>query len=56
MMDKILREMEREAENPPLHPVRRLLWQLRRSTYDLTGGRLLPVQLGPNSLARQEVS
>lgn len=56
-MDKILREMQRDEDTPPLHPVRRLLWNLRRSTYDLTGpGRLLPVHFGPRSLAREEAS
>lgn len=56
-MDPILREMQRDDDIPPIHPVRRWLWSLRRSTYDLTGpGRLLPVHLGPRSLAREEAS
>lgn len=55
-MDRILEAMYREEEAPPLNPLRRLLWQQRRSTYDLTNGKLLPVHLGERSLARQEVS
>lgn len=53
-MDKILRDMEREAEAPPLNSVRRALWKLSRVTHDLTGpGGLLPVHLGMKSLARE---
>ena len=53
-MNKILLEMEREAESPPINPVRRALWKLSRATHDLTGpGGLLPVHLGAKSLARE---
>jgi hypothetical protein len=54
-MDKILREMQRDDDTPPLHPVRRWLWLLRRSTYDLTGpGRLLPLHFRPRALIQEE--
>jgi hypothetical protein len=53
-MDKILLEMEREAQIQPLNPVRRALWKLSRATHDLTGpGGLLPIHLGAKSLARE---
>ena len=56
MRDPILRQMEREEEERPLfNPILKALWKIRRGTHDLTGlGGLLPVHLGPRSLAREE--
>lgn len=54
-MDKILKRMQAEEDNPPRFGVRGALARMRARTHDLTG-KLSLLDLAGNSLLRQEIA